>query len=203
MCELYLKLWRRWEKSESAGASIGYSVERSFLILNCCCAGEGVELELLWSLEACELDTTGVDAACPWSSARMVAISFCINAHGTFDPRSGHLSPDGQYTSPAPVPPFVLFCCCCCLMDEREQGKQNLWEATEGHWTKCVSSSLSWHRVHFSGAGWVTGEAVDGGVVVFGAEWVLDVSSNLGFLFATVVLEVVVAIGGGDVVVTP
>lgn len=30
------------------------------------------------------------------------------------------------------------------------QGKQNLWCCTEGHWTKCVSSNLSWHRVHFN-----------------------------------------------------
>lgn len=29
------------------------------------------------------------------------------------------------------------------------QGKQNLWWLTDGHCTKCVSSSLSWHNVHF------------------------------------------------------
>ena len=34
------------------------------------------------------------------------------------------------------------------LMLSREQGKQNLWCPLEGHWTKWVSSSLSWHRVH-------------------------------------------------------
>lgn len=35
-------------------------------------------------------------------------------------------------------------------MLSRLQGKQNLWMFTEGHCTKCVSSSLSWHSVHFS-----------------------------------------------------
>ncbi len=72
------------------------------------------------------------------SPARMVAISPCMKAHGTLEPTRGHFSPLGQYTSP--VAP-------CCLMLSREQGKQNLWDATEGHCTKCVSSSLSWQSV--------------------------------------------------------
>lgn len=72
----------------------------------------------------------------------MVAISPCMKAHGTLEPTSGHFSPLGQYTSP--VAP-------CCLILSREQGKQNLCEGTDGHWTKCVSSSLSWHRVQHSG----------------------------------------------------
>lgn len=72
----------------------------------------------------------------------MVVISPCMKAQGTLEPTSGHLSPLGQYTSP--VAP-------CCLMLSREQGKQNLWEGTEGHWTKWVSSSRSWHRVQHSG----------------------------------------------------
>ena len=38
----------------------------------------------------------------------------------------------------------------CRLMLSREQGKQNLWGNTDGHWTKWVSSSRSWHRVHLS-----------------------------------------------------
>jgi len=32
------------------------------------------------------------------SSPRIVAISFCINAHGTVEPANGHFSPLGQYT---------------------------------------------------------------------------------------------------------
>ncbi len=76
------------------------------------------------------------------SPARMVAISPCMKAHGTLEPTRGHFSPLGQYTSP--VAP-------CCLMLSREQGKQNLWDATEGHCTKCVSSSLSWQSVQHSG----------------------------------------------------
>lgn len=35
-------------------------------------------------------------------------------------------------------------------MLSRLQGKQNLWWFTEGHCTKCVSSSRSWQIVHFS-----------------------------------------------------
>jgi hypothetical protein len=31
-----------------------------------------------------------------WSSDRMVAISFCMNAQGTLDPNRGHRCPDGQ-----------------------------------------------------------------------------------------------------------
>ena len=31
-----------------------------------------------------------------WSSDKMVAISFCIKAQGTLDPKRGHLCPDGQ-----------------------------------------------------------------------------------------------------------
>merc|ERR1719268_132701 len=61
------------------------------------------------------------------SPAKMVAISPCMKAQGTLDPTSGQRSPLGQYTSP--VAP-------CCLMLSREQGKQNLWDGTDGHWTK-------------------------------------------------------------------
>lgn len=46
----------------------------------------------------------------------------------------------------------------------RLQGKQNLWWLTEGHWTKCVSSSRSWHNVHFN-VGFGVG-ADDGPVVL-------------------------------------
>lgn len=35
-------------------------------------------------------------------------------------------------------------------MLSRLQGKQNLWWLTDGHCTKCVSSSRSWHNVHLS-----------------------------------------------------
>lgn len=35
-------------------------------------------------------------------------------------------------------------------MLSRLHGKQNLWWFTDGHWTKCVSSSRSWHNVHFN-----------------------------------------------------
>lgn len=74
----------------------------------------------------------------------MVEISPCINAHGTLLLASGHFSPLGQYTSfPAP----------CRLIESLEHGKQNLWCATLGHCTKCVSSRRSWHRVHFSVVG--------------------------------------------------
>jgi len=38
----------------------------------------------------------------------------------------------------------------CRLMLSLEQGKQNLWWGTDGHWTKCVSSNRSWHSVHLS-----------------------------------------------------
>jgi hypothetical protein len=38
----------------------------------------------------------------------------------------------------------------CLLILSLEHGKQNLWWGTEGHWTKCVSSSRSWHSVHLS-----------------------------------------------------
>ena len=34
------------------------------------------------------------------------------------------------------------------LMLSLEHGKQNLWWGTDGHWTKCVSSNLSWQSVH-------------------------------------------------------
>lgn len=51
------------------------------------------------------------------SPARMVAISPCMKAHGTFEPTRGHFSPLGQYTSP--VAP-------CCFMLSLEHGKQNL-----------------------------------------------------------------------------
>lgn len=56
----------------------------------------------------------------------------------------------------------VLFTSCpapCRLILSLLQGKQNLWWGTDGHWTKCVSSNLSWHKVHFktcAGAGAVT-----------------------------------------------
>lgn len=58
------------------------------------------------------------------SPARMVAISPCMKAHGTFEPTRGHFSPLGQYTSP--VAP-------CCFMLSLEHGKQNLCEGTDGH----------------------------------------------------------------------
>lgn len=76
------------------------------------------------------------------SPARMVAISPCMKAHGTFEPTRGHFSPLGQYTSP--VAP-------CCFMLSLEHGKQNLCEGTDGHWTKCVSSKRSWHSVQHRG----------------------------------------------------
>lgn len=38
----------------------------------------------------------------------------------------------------------------CRLMLSRLHGKQNLWWFTDGHCTKCVSSSRSWHNVHFN-----------------------------------------------------
>lgn len=64
-----------------------------------------------------------------------------MKAQGTLEPTRGHFSPLGQYTSePAP----------CRLMLSREHGKQNLWCGMDGHWTKCVSSRRSWHRVHLS-----------------------------------------------------
>lgn len=66
-----------------------------------------------------------------------------MKAQGTEEPTSGHLSPLGQYTSPAG--PWAL-------MNSREQGKQNLCPGTEGHCTKWVSSSLSLHRVQHKGA---------------------------------------------------
>uniref|UniRef100_A0A182V4P8 Uncharacterized protein n=1 Tax=Anopheles merus TaxID=30066 RepID=A0A182V4P8_ANOME len=89
-----------------------------------------------------------------FSSPKMVAISPCMNAHGIVELASGHFSPLGQYTS-APEP-------CWC-------GKQNLWCPTDGHCTKCVSSSRSWHRVHLSvgfGAGAGGGPPVPGGALL-------------------------------------
>lgn len=77
------------------------------------------------------------------SPAKMVAISPCMKAQGTLEPTRGHRSPLGQYTSP--VAP-------CCPMLSREHGKQNLWVDTDGHCTKCVSSSRSWHSVQHRGA---------------------------------------------------
>lgn len=99
-----------------------------------------VELEVelfkvFWLLLRCSADdcVCGVDGAeeddgelVAWSSAKMVAISFCMKAQGTLEPRSGHFSPDGQYTSPGPGPPAEVCCCCCLLIAVREQGKQNL-----------------------------------------------------------------------------
>lgn len=38
----------------------------------------------------------------------------------------------------------------CRLILSRLHGKQNLWWFTDGHCTKWVSSSRSWHNVHFS-----------------------------------------------------
>lgn len=76
---------------------------------------------------------------------KMVAISFCMKAHGTEEPRRGHLSPDGQYTSgsvPGRDGVDETFACCC-LIELREQGKQNLCCSTDGHWTNDVSSSRS------------------------------------------------------------
>lgn len=58
------------------------------------------------------------------SPAKIVAISPCMKAQGTFDPTRGHFSPLGQYTSP--VAPWAL-------MLSLEQGKQNLWLGTDGH----------------------------------------------------------------------
>lgn len=74
----------------------------------------------------------------------MVAISPCMKAHGTLDPERGHFSPLGQYTSLPLAAPWLLIL-------SLEQGKQNLWLGTEGHWTKWVSSSLSLQIVHFRG----------------------------------------------------
>lgn len=59
--------------------------------------------------------------------ARIVCISLCMNAHGKFDPISGHLLPDGQKTSEPAA---------CFLIDSLEQGKQNLCEGQDGHCTK-------------------------------------------------------------------
>jgi len=51
-------------------------------------------------------------------------------------------------------------------MDCLEQGKQNLWLGTDGHCTKCVSSSLSWHNVHLRAfAADSDPSAEDGGVL--------------------------------------
>lgn len=92
-------------------------------------------------------------------------ISFCINAQGTLEPRSGHLAPDGQYTSPGPeLDELDCETCCCLRIDSLEHGKQNLCDVIEGHWTKWVSSRRSLQMVHLNGAGGVA-EAV-GGVVV-------------------------------------
>lgn len=44
-------------------------------------------------------------------------------------------------------------------MLSREHGKQNLCSCTEGHCTKCVSSSRSWHRVHLRVAAAAAGAA--------------------------------------------
>lgn len=78
------------------------------------------------------------------SSPRMVAISPCMKAHGTEDPARGHFSPLGQYTSLPLAAPWDL-------MLSLEQGKQNLWLGTDGHWTKWVSSSRSLQSVHLRG----------------------------------------------------
>ena len=85
----------------------------------------------------------------------MVAISFCMKAQGTLEPTRGHFFPEGQYTS-APAP--------CLLMESLEQGKQNLWSAMDGHCTKWVSSSRSWHSVHFGTS--PLGPTVDSGIVL-------------------------------------
>lgn len=74
----------------------------------------------------------------------MAAISFCMNAHGMFEPVRRHFSPLGQYTS-EPTP--------CCFILSREHVKQNLCSLTEGHWTKCTSSNCSLHRVHLRTSG--------------------------------------------------
>lgn len=92
----------------------------------------------------------------------MVDISPCMKAHGTVELANGHFSPLGQYTSfPAP----------CRLMLSREHGKQNLWWGTLGHCTKCVSSSRSWHNVHFKVV--VVG-------IVFVWVWVVSVAVAFG-----------------------
>ena len=100
----------------------------------------------------------------------MVVISPCMKAQGTLEPARRQRSPLGQKTSLL-VP--------CFLMDSAEHGKQNLWWEAVGHWkkenelwrfkwshtqpnstitifvekwltwTKCVSSNLWAHRVHF------------------------------------------------------
>ena len=128
-----------------------------------------------------------------WSSANIVAISFCMKAQGTLEPRREHFSPDGQYTSPGPAAPLVACWACCLLIAALEQGKQNLCEVTDGHWTKWVSSKRSWQRVHFKGAevDETGGVPVVGGEV-FGDKWeawlVLNpLLSNLTFLFDNVV----------------
>lgn len=84
------------------------------------------------------------------SPAKIVAISPCMKAQGTFDPTRGHFSPLGQYTSP--VAPWALIL-------SLEQGKQNLWLGTEGHWTKCVSSKRSWQMVQQRGPLLAIGES--------------------------------------------
>ena len=84
------------------------------------------------------------------SPANIVAISPCMNAQGTLEPTRGHFSPLGQYTSP--VAP-------CALMLSREQGKQNLWLGTDGHWTKWVSSKRSWQMVQHRGPLLAMGES--------------------------------------------
>lgn len=102
----------------------------------------------------------------------MVAISPCMNAHGTVELASGHFSPLGQYTCNIErssgwgshrdstcscyrhTSNALTSVPCCLLMESRLQGKQNLWCGCDGHCTKWVSSSLSWHSVHLSsGAG--------------------------------------------------
>ena len=62
-------------------------------------------------------------------SCNIVVISPCIKAQGTLEPAKGHRSPLGQNTSLlAP----------CFLIESAEQGKQNLWCPTVGHWNQII-----------------------------------------------------------------
>ena len=100
-------------------------------------------LETVVEVEVMETEETG-GALAP----RMVSISLSIKAQGMDEPTKGHFLPLGQYTS---LPPP------CRLMLSLEQGKQNLCSDTDGHCTKCVSSSRSLHKVHLrlSMEGWL------------------------------------------------
>lgn len=90
--------------------------------------GEGPSgLERSWSKgtgDGCPVVQGSLSFFTLTSPAKIVAISPCMKAQGTFDPTKGHFSPLGQYTSP--VAPWALIL-------SLEQGKQNLWLGTDGH----------------------------------------------------------------------